>query len=308
MKIVFHSNQLGIRGTEVALYQYADYNETILGNISYIAAPVNSDMGAYEKFVNRFGYDKVLLYNDFSDLSNQVVIDHKIDVAYLTKAGPNDGKLIPGIKNIIHYVFEGSDPHGEIYIGISDWLGKEYNTDYLPYIVTMPDVKDSYREYFNFTETDIVFGRYGGYDQFDVPYLGEVLDAAANAGLKFILMNTKVITKNHPNIIYLNSTTDVDSKTAFINTCDAMLHGRTEGESFGLAIAEFLYQNKPIITNIHCRDRNHIGLLKDKGFYYSNANELYLMLINFKKKNYSVKNLVEIFSPEKVMSKFNTFL
>ena len=28
--VAFHSNQLGIRGTEVALYDYALYNETIL--------------------------------------------------------------------------------------------------------------------------------------------------------------------------------------------------------------------------------------------------------------------------------------
>jgi len=35
-KIAFHSNQLSIRGTEVALYQYAKYNEEILGNKSVI--------------------------------------------------------------------------------------------------------------------------------------------------------------------------------------------------------------------------------------------------------------------------------
>ena len=32
-KIAFHTNQLGIRGTEVAVYQYAKYNEEILGKI-----------------------------------------------------------------------------------------------------------------------------------------------------------------------------------------------------------------------------------------------------------------------------------
>ena len=30
--VAFHSNQLGIRGTEVALYDYARYNEEISGN------------------------------------------------------------------------------------------------------------------------------------------------------------------------------------------------------------------------------------------------------------------------------------
>ena len=31
--IAFHSNQLCLRGSEIALYTYADYNEKILGNI-----------------------------------------------------------------------------------------------------------------------------------------------------------------------------------------------------------------------------------------------------------------------------------
>jgi len=30
MKVAFHSNQLGEGGTEVALYDYAHFNETIL--------------------------------------------------------------------------------------------------------------------------------------------------------------------------------------------------------------------------------------------------------------------------------------
>ena len=45
-KIAFHSNQLCIRGTEVALFDYAHYNETILGNKSYIISDANKDLQA----------------------------------------------------------------------------------------------------------------------------------------------------------------------------------------------------------------------------------------------------------------------
>ena len=38
MNIVFHSNQLSLRGTEVAIYDYARYNEEYLGNNSIIFA------------------------------------------------------------------------------------------------------------------------------------------------------------------------------------------------------------------------------------------------------------------------------
>lgn len=298
MRVVFHSNQLGIRGTETSLYDYAHYNETILGNTSYIAAPVHSDMQAYEKFKTRFG-DRVLLYGNLNELQH-----NNFDVAYFIKAGYNDGKLIGGIKNIVHYVFDGSYPHGDVYVGVSQWLSKKYNTDYLPHIVSLPEIDSSYREYLGISEKDIVFGRHGGVDQFDVPYLKEVVEAAANIGIKFLFMNTSVFTNEHPNILYLTPSYDLETKAAFINTCDAMLHGRTEGETFGLSICEFLYYNKPVITNLECRDRNHIELLSSKGLYYTNANELYSILVNFIKKEYTVKHLVSQYSPEEVMSKF----
>jgi hypothetical protein len=307
MNIIFHSNQLGIRGTEVALYDMAHYNETILGNTSYITYPANSDLTSFDKFNNRFK-DRMLPYEDFSSLEevcNRLGITH----SYIIKAGYNDGKLISGVKNFVHAVFDGSQPHGECYMAISEWLGKRYNIDYLPHNVSLPNVKEDYREFLNIPKEAVVFGRYGGYEQFDVPYLPEAIFNAAQQGKYFLLMNTKELPYPHPNIIYLEGTTDVDSKTAFINTCDAMIHGRTDGESFGLAVCEFLHQNKPVITNIECRDRHHISLMKEKGFYYNSSSELYAILFSFEKKNYDVKQLVNQFSPEIVMKKFkNIFL
>lgn len=302
MTIGFHSNQLGLRGTEVALYDYAHYNETILGNTSYIFAPANSDMSSFEKFKSRFE-DRVVLYNSFSDISNR-----SLDAAYFIKAGFYDGLLFNNAKNIVHAVFDASDKHGEVYVAVSEWLGKKHNVDYLPHIVSLPDIKEDFREQLGIPQTAIVFGRYGGADQFDIPYLSDVLYAMAEAGSWILLMNTKTLNKYHDRILYLNPVTDLNVKTAFINTCDAMIHGRSEGESFGLSICEFLHQNKPVITNINCRDRNHIHVLKDKGFYYTSPNELYNMMTSIQKKDYNVKNLVSDFNPEKVMEKFNSFV
>ena len=36
MNILFHSNQLSERGTEIALFDYAHFNETMLNNKSFI--------------------------------------------------------------------------------------------------------------------------------------------------------------------------------------------------------------------------------------------------------------------------------
>lgn len=303
MNVIFHENQLGLRGTTVALYEMAHYNETILGNASYISAPIDSDRIANDKFVERFGADRILLYDDISSLET---INERLDIThgYIIKAGYNDGKLIPGVKNFVHAVFDGSQPHGDCYMAVSKWLGNKHGIDYLPHIVSLPEVSQNYRSSLGIPEAAMVFGRYGGAEQFDVDYLSEAIYAAANKGIYFLLMNTAPLKSDHPNIVYLDPIIDLEMKTAFVNTCDAMIHGRTEGESFGLAICEFLHQNKPVVTNIECRDKHHIELLGDKGFYYTTANELYAILISIQKKEYQVKQLVEQFQPNIVMQKF----
>ena len=308
MNIVFHSNQLSIRGTETALYDYAHYNETLLGNVSYIMAPANSDMASYEKFLQRFG-DRVILYTDFFSESQKLVQENNIEAAYFIKAGHEDGKTIPGIKNIVHAVFDASTPHGDVYVAVSSWLGKKHGVDFLPHIVSLPKVIQDYRPFLNIPENAIVIGRYGGYDQLDVPYVGEAIyRTAEGAGVYFLLMNTRPITPPSDKIIYLDATYDLEEKAAFLNTCDAFLHGRTEGESFGLSICEALSFNLPVITNITCRDRNHIEVLGDKGLYYDSLPELIGILANFERSSFNYSSLVDPFSPEKVIEKFNKLI
>jgi hypothetical protein len=301
MKILFCENQLGLRGTTVAMYDYAHYNEELLGNISYVAAPIGSDMSALKKFQDRFD-GRIFFYSSIEGLE-EYCKSTGISYAYIIKAGFNDGKIIPGIKNFVHAVFDGSQPHGNVYMAVSEWLGNKHNIDYLPHIVSLPESAEDYRDFLHIPKDAIVFGRHGGFDQFDVPYLSDAIISAANQGRYFLLMNTKPLSYNHSNIIYLDSTTDLYNKTAFINTCDYMVHGRTDGESFGLAICEFLHQNKPVITNINCRDKHHIELMNDKGYYYSSANELYDILMSMEKKEHQVKSLVDQFKPEIVMNK-----
>ena len=68
MKILFHENELNYRGTSIALYDYADFNEKYLGNESVIFyrknEPTNHPAGI-EKFVKRF---ETIAYTDFSEV------------------------------------------------------------------------------------------------------------------------------------------------------------------------------------------------------------------------------------------------
>jgi hypothetical protein len=49
-KIAFHANQLGLRGTETSMFNYADYNEKILGNKSIILANPDKELTTLKKY------------------------------------------------------------------------------------------------------------------------------------------------------------------------------------------------------------------------------------------------------------------
>ena len=94
-------------------------------------------------------------------------------------------------------------------------------------------------------------------------------------------------------------------KSDFINTCDYMIHARNHGESFGLAICEFLFHNKPVITYNGGWDQHHIKLMGDRGIYYSSAMDLITILLNIKRgERADVFDLVQKFAPKPVMKIF----
>jgi hypothetical protein len=313
MKIAFHSNQLGVRGTEVALYDYALYNEEILGNESIIVSDQNADLTALPKFQSRF---PVLLYNDFHNQVPAWMNEHGVDIFYNQKAGTFDSKLVPNIKNVVHSVFQFYQPHGHVYAYISKWLANKMggpSQPYVPYIVDILkyDHNNNYREFLNIPIDATVFGYYGGPDSFNIDFAKKaVVDVARlNKNVYFIFMNTNTFC-HEPNILFLEGTTDFEKKIGFINTCDACIHARNGGESFGLTVAEFSSKNKPVITTSHCtvalNDLAHLQMLGDRAITYGDYGELVNILSNFNSIVDPSKdwNAYREFSPEKVMKQF----
>lgn len=301
MKIAFHSNQLGIRGTEVALYDYALGNRDILGNESIIISDANADLTSLDKFKTQF---PVYLYNDFSEVES-VIYNEGIDAVYWIKAGFNDGKLVNNVKNLVHSVFKHNDVHGDVYAYVSEWLSDEMSNGELPYVphmVNLPKHNLDYREPFGLKDKFII-GWYGG-DNFELPFSKQaVIDVAKERDdVVFLFMNCTPFT-SESNIYFIKGTTNLDEKVAFINTCDAMIHSRERGETFGLTVAEFSTFGKPIITYSNSPERNHINILGENGIYYTNYNDLYKILseIDSSVKGY---NCYTDFTPEKVMNKF----
>ena len=70
IKIAFHSEIIDVRGSCVAIYDYANYNEILLNNKSVIVVPLDSitqnrnDDIAVTKFMQRF---QVYFYKDKLD-------------------------------------------------------------------------------------------------------------------------------------------------------------------------------------------------------------------------------------------------
>lgn len=304
MKIAFHSNQLGIRGTEVALYDYALGNRDILGNKSIIISDARADLTTLDKFKTEF---PVYLYNNFSEIE-QVVEQEGVDAVYWIKAGFNDSKLVRNAKNLVHSVFKHNEPHGDVYAYVSEWLSKEMSGSKLPYVphmVNLPNHGLNYRMDWGLQDKFVV-GWYGG-NNFDIPFARQAVIniAKQRSDIEFLFMNHDIFS-DLPNIKFIDGTYDMNKKVAFINTCDIMIHGRARGETFGLTIAESSTMNKPIITFDGSHERNHIDILGDTGIYYSDYNSLVNILTNISISDIKGKNwnCYQEYTPENVINKF----
>lgn len=314
MRVAFHSNQLGLRGTEIALYDYANYNESLLANESLIISNKHARNDAFDKFNTRF---QVELYDNVNSIS-EICKKNDIDVLYMIKAGHDDGILSTSCTNAVHCVFKNNSPHGDIYAYVSEWLAREASNlkyPWVPHIVHLPgkniSVEDS-RKQFNIPLGVRVFGYYGGNDSFDIAFVKQAVinRAKADKNTWFVFMNVnRFCDESIENVKFFNGTHDLAIKTAFIQSCDAMLHARFRGETFGLAVGEFSLFNKPIITYYDSSERQHIEILKDYGIYYQNEEHLNFIFDNFEyirstrigDEPYHLE-----FSPENVMKKFNS--
>ena len=307
-KIAFHSNQLSIRGTEVALFQYAKYNEEILGNKSVIFTFPNKDMEAYDKFKERF---EVVILDWWN--YEQYLVDNNFDYLYLIKMGTDDGYCLSKIPTLVHSVFRFNEPHGHRYFYVSDWLAKDQGYDpethSLPHICEkLPQSEYNFREKHGIPTNATVFGGYGGSTEFNIESVKNAIKEIVKNrdDVYFIFMNFTPFA-DHPQIKFFPGNYDLKEKSSFVDACDAMIHARSGGETFGLAVSEFALSNKPIITYGLSGENNHIEILKELAIIYKGYEDVFDIFENLSKyikyDNYDLP--YKQFSPEIIMDKFN---
>lgn len=319
MKIAFLSNKLTLRGTEVSLFDYADYNESILNNSSIIITRDYNDISgekdvskeAYDKFTNRFN---VFYYKDIEDVEI-IIQNNNIDVVFIEKAGGKADTLnFKSCKTIIHAVFTLNEPHGNVFTSLSEWLNIKHNTNYpvIPYMVRIHDTTDNLRKELNIPESATVFGTYSGADCFNIDYIIECIKDIINEkkeDIYFIFLNIDPFMINSEHIRFLPGTSDMKYKRMFINTCDAMIYGRKGGETFGLSCGEFSLADKPVIGTAEEHSASHIHILEDKMIKHKNYDELYKILTKWNEYKINVSdNGYKKYTPQYCMNKFNDVL
>ena len=276
-----------LRGSENALWDYANFNETILGNHSVICHPAeleNAENPTFAKWKARF---PLVPYRTKAELSSKLR-ERESDVLYQIKPGPYDGFLISGVKNCIHSMFLSDEFHGDCFAYVSRWASRVMTgreESFVPHFVPRFVSQEDLRGKLGIPKGAKVFGRHGGWDTFNIPFARKaVVEHARNcAGDHFVFLNTEPIrgSERLPNIHYLPATIDPAGKAKFLATCDAMLHARWHGETFGLAVGEFAVLGKPVITFTESRERAHLEMLGNQALPYSYHGELAKILREF---------------------------
>jgi len=266
------------------MLDYARMNRSILGNDSVICLPDQPEFAGHPILKKWQAEFRVILYASKHKLGRSLA-QEGVEILYLTKPGPWDGFLVPGVKNCVHAQFLCDEFHGDAYAYLSPWMSRVMTgreDSFVPFFVPRFTSQDNLRDKLGISPTGKVFGRHGGWDTFNIPFARKVVAEHARRHPEdhFLFLNTEPIrgTEKMKNVHYLPATVDAGEKAAFLATCDAMLHARWHGETFGLAVGEFAVLGKPVITYGGSRERAHLEMLAGAGTIYHNSAELRSLL------------------------------
>lgn len=314
MKVLFYTDVLNYRGTRVAVEDYATYNERILGNTSIIAydatLPYKPRMeGTSAQVVHELQAKFPVIAADPTNWNN-IIDAHKVEHFYALRAGSVE-PLPTNCRTSVHAVFKYCYPHGDTYAYVSEWLATGANQafgcnlGFVPHMINLPAPTKCLRADWQIPVHAKVIGRHGGLTSFDIPWVKSVINKLLEyrTDYWFVFLNTNKWI-DHPRVLFLDAIYDAQHKANFITSCDAMIHARLEGESFGCAIAEFLYFHKPVLAWTGGTDQNHLHMLQGNPLMYENEQDLELKLNSFYVANYDWRSRVTDYSPQKVMHKF----
>lgn len=312
MTVGFHSNTLTVRGSENALFDYAVMNETVLHHRSVLCTrfrPEHQGGPVLSRWQARF---PVIQYRDAADLRKQLA-DFQAKALYLIKPGEYDGWMVPGIRNCIHAMFPSTEFHGDAFAYVSRWISRVMTSredSFVPHLVPRLVSGENRRAELGIPGNARVFGRHGGYESFNIPFVRRVVleHARRHPQDHFVFLNTRPMDPHGdrlPNIHHLPATADPGEKARFLATCDAMIHAELNGETFGLAAAEFAVLGKPVLTFAGAKVRAHLEMLGDQAVPYRDGGSLKTLLEKFNPRPASGSEYERYTDSEVVMGYFS---
>lgn len=315
LTIAFHTPNLNFRGSCVAVYDYARGIEEFMNHRAIILTDANqmttNDDIAFKWISNRF---PIFTYQSLNDLE-RILENNQCDILYCIKYGTNDRIYSEKVYTVIHCVFDMTEPHGDLYLAVSETLALKHGfpkTQSLPHMISMPigNPNAHFRAELGIPDNALVFGRHGGKDTFNLEWAKSAISkiVRTHPDIYFVFMNAPEWDTHH-RIIYLPATTDIETKQRFINTCDACIVPESMGHTHGYSISEFYTHKKPIICfNGNVWNRAHLDILGDDAIYFSNEEEFTNRILNFRDLSSGLKFEVGTgyfrFTPEKVMRLF----
>jgi hypothetical protein len=251
--IAFHTDSFNVRGTCVAIYDYAHYAELWYDVRAVIISKKGGDhsVDAIRRFRSRFPIDT------YDDNLDSVLDRYGVDAVYGIVYGGHEEPIRTKRPLCIHCAFCMWNPYSDIYLGVSDWVASKPESpegaQFVPHIISLKPLPQhiisTYRK--GIPKGHTVFGRIGGADVFNFGHSVISRVVREREDVWFLLMNVNRW-DDHPRIKVYPPTSNLLQKQLLISACDAMIVPELMGHTFGLSIAEFCRAGKPIV----CLDRD----------------------------------------------------
>jgi hypothetical protein len=201
-------------------------------------------------------------------------------------------------------------------VKVADLLSQRVNCEnprdfaVVPHIIeSHSDFESNLRGALGIAKGAFVIGTLSGRDQFNLRFVREFLPKYLdkNAAAIFLAPNLEPFF-THERAFWLPKITNPETKTAYVNTLNVLLHGREMGESFGLAIGETLAAGKPVLSWSGGADKNHISWVGDLDGLYDDESTLSFKLDEISNGKLRPAeeyiNKAKMFAPESVVKTF----
>ncbi len=287
-KVAFLLDNYTVRGVEGVAWAYAWYNQAMLGNESVVIVKRRRDREfkddttdeSVQRFTGVFETHELPV-----SAVDDALRDLGVDVCYMPVHGANDPEFVPSsVPVLTHCVFRSATTAGTLRTAVSRTVAAEGRVRVLPNVIDLHAPCGDLREELGIPRDAFVFGCIGGRDSFDIPWVRDAVTrvAADRPDIHFVFVHIRPFDDAPPaNVRFLPATVDGARKRRFVDTCDAMIHARSIGETFGCACGEFAVCGKPVVTCALTEpwgDLEHLSLLGGKGVLYRDPSQLDALL------------------------------